>query len=126
MASPVVFVVVSMPKSAAREAAGPARSAAETASAAGVPARAPSRAEPAGASDRSVGLGVDLGRPGLVRSGVGGRHGASLGGAVGGHQMLTLSGRARPRSPERPAVISSTIWPCVTSRVGTCATIRPR
>ena len=126
MASPVVFVVVSMPKSAAREAAGAARSAAETdvgGGGSGPPAVAGGTRRGVGPD---VGLGVDLGRPGLVRSGVGGRHGASLGGAVGGHQMLTLSGRARPRSPERPAVISSTIWPCVTSRVGTCATIRPR
>ena len=32
----------------------------------------------------------------------------------------------RPISPERPAVISSTIWVCVTSLRRTCAAIRPR
>ena len=36
------------------------------------------------------------------------------------HQTVTLSGRCRPSSPERPAVINSTAWVWVTSLVRTC------
>ena len=42
------------------------------------------------------------------------------------HQTVTLSGRCRPSSPERPEVINSTAWVWVTSLVRTWATIRPR
>ena len=83
-ASPVVFVVVSMPKSAARDEAGPARSAAD--------GGAGSRAAASGAvDDVGVGVGVGLGRAGLVGA-VRGRWAARRlpRGAVGGHQMLTL------------------------------------
>jgi hypothetical protein len=44
----------------------------------------------------------------------------------GSRTLADLVFEQAERHSERPAVISSTIWPWVTSRVGTCATIRPR
>ena len=80
---------------------------------------------------------ADAGRPGGCRCRsrrVGEAAGAGLGVGVDGHGGVSGPGQtaavagfsAMPRSPERPAVMSSTIWLCVTSFAGTSAATWPR
>ncbi len=78
MASPVVLVVVSMPKSAARDERGRGALGGRTVGGGGSGPPAVAGGSPRGVGP-DVGLGVGLGRAGLDRTGVAGRHGASLG-----------------------------------------------